>query len=460
MINSLFFPNKNGQLKFWFLFHLFLGLLTTISTVYLIVWFYIVLVYGLFTVINSNIVEKKIINLVLLLFYTAPFEIVCRMANTSPFIPFELGKYISFFILMFGIRLIYNIDYKGIAIILLLIPGIVLGWSHAPDYRYIIFNILGLINLGLGIAFFGGIILKNQTLSINQSLRLMLYPLLISVIYAFITTPKYADISFELGANFDTSGGFGVNQVSTAFGLGLFLAFYLWLIGEKYSGFNKSLDFGVAIFFLFQGLLTFSRGGIIGGIIGILLLLYNQWFLKNNRIVLTRISKLVLLGIPLIIFTFLIANKITQGKLLQRYQGETVGTLAGVKDKTINSITTGRYDIFLGDIEIFLNHPILGVGVNESRYYRNYAEGVVAHVELSRLVSEHGILGLIVFGYLVFILALKYKYLKTEYSILVILFIIGLYTTFHAATRTFMSPLIMAMACIPINSIRKKQNAT
>jgi hypothetical protein len=49
------------------------------------------------------------------------------------------------------------------------------------------------------------------------------------------------------------------------------------------------------------------------------------------------------------------------------------------------------------------------------------------------------------------------KYLKTEYSILVILFIIGLYTTFHAATRTFISPLIMAMACIPINSIRKKQ---
>jgi hypothetical protein len=64
---------------------------------------------------------------------------------------------------------------------------------------------------------------------------------------------------------------------------------------------------------------------------------------------------------------------------------------------------------------------------------------------------------LIIFLYLIFILANKMKYLKTEYSILVILFIVGLYTTFHAATRTFISPLIMALACIPISSIQKRQ---
>jgi hypothetical protein len=260
-----------------------------------------------------------------------------------------------------------------------------------------------------------------------------------------------------LGANFDSSGGFGSNQVSTAFGLGLFLAFYFWLNGSRLSGFNKIFDFGVAILFLLQGLLTFSRGGIIGGVIGILFLIYNQGFLKNNKIVFSRISKLFLLGIPLIIFTFLITNDITQGKLLQRYQGETVGTLAGAKDKDLNHLTAGRLNMFLGDIEIFLNHPFLGVGVNESRYHRNYAEGVVAHVELSRLLAEHGIFGLIIFLYLIFILAIKMKYLRTEYSILVILFILGLYTTFHAATRTFMSPLIMAMACIPINSLKSNK---
>jgi hypothetical protein len=457
LINSLFFPKNNNQLKFWFLFHVLLGVLSTISVFFIIGWFYLVLILGITKIFSTNLVETKIIYLILLLLYIAPFEMVCRMANTSPLIPYEMGKYISFFFLVYGLNLIRVIDYKGIIMVLLLIPGIVLGWSHAPDYRYIIFNVLGLINLVLGIVFFSGVNLKKNFFDFNGSLRLLVYPLLIAVVYAFIKTPKYDDILFDLGANFEASGGFGSNQVSTAFGLGLFLAFYFWLNGSRLTGFNKIFDFGVAMLFLFQGLLTFSRGGIIGGVIGILFLIYNQWFLKNNKIVFSKISKLFLLGIPLILFTFLITNDITQGKLLQRYQGETVGTLAGVKDKDLNHLTTGRLNIFLGDLETFLNHPILGVGVNESRYYRNYAEGVVAHVELSRLLSEHGIFGLIIFLYLIFILAIKMKYLKTEYSILAILFIVGLYTTFHAATRTFMSPLIMAMACIPINSIRKKQ---
>lgn len=457
MINILFFPNYNKQLRFWFLFHVLLGVLSTISVFFLIAWFYLVLIFGISKIFSTNLVETKNIYLTLLLFYLAPFEIVCRMANTSPIIPYELGKYLSFFFLLYGLSLTRTIEKKGILIVLLIIPGIILGWTNSDNYRSIIFNVLGLINLGLGVAFFGGLALKKNILDLNKSLKLLFYPLLVSVIYAFIKTPKYDDISFDLGANFDASAGFGSNQVSTAFGLGLFLAFYFWLIGSRLSGFNNIIDFGISILFLFQGLLTFSRGGIIGGIIGILLLIYNQWFLKNNKMIFSRISKIFLVGIPLVIFTFLISNQITDGILLQRYQGETSGTLSGVKEKDLNNLTTGRFEIFLGDLEIFLNHPILGVGVNESKYHRNYAEGVVAHVELSRLLSEHGLLGLIIFLYLIFILVLKMKYIKTEYAILVILFIIGLYTTFHSATRTFMSPLIMAMACIPINSIRKKQ---
>ena len=457
MINSLFFPSNNGQLKFWFLLHVVLGVLSTISVFFIIVWFYLVLIFGISRIFTSGTIEKKIVQLILLLLYISPFEMVCRMANTSPLIPFELGKYIAFFFLIYGLSLLRIIEKKGILIVLMVLPGIFLGLSNVSDYRYIIFNVLGVINLGLGVTFFGSVVLRKTKFNFNESLRLLFYPLLVSLIYAFIRTPKYDDMTFDLGANFDASGGFGSNQVSTAFGLGLFLAFYFWLLGMRLSGFNKFLDFGIAIFFLFQGLLTFSRGGIIGGVLGVSLLIYSQWFSNNSKLVFSRISKLFLIGIPLIIFTFLITNQITQGTLLQRYQGETAGTLAGVKDKSINNITTGRYDIFLGDIEIFLNHPFLGVGVNESRNYRNYAEGVVAHVELSRLMSEHGLLGLIIFGFLVFILTGKLKYLRTEYAILVVLFIIGFYTTFHAATRTFMSPLIMALACIPINSIGKKK---
>ncbi len=453
MVNNLFFPKSNNQLKYWFLFHLTLGVLTTISVFFLIGWFYLALISGIIKIYNSNTLDKKIIYLISLLFYIAPFEMVCRMAST-PFIPFELGKYISFCFLLYGLILIRVNDYSGILMVLLLVPGILLGWSHTPDYRYIIFNVLGLINLGLGIGFFSNIMLKKNVIDINGALRLLVYPLLIAVVYAFIKTPKYDEMSFDLGANFEASGGFGSNQVSTAFGLGLFLAFYFWLNGLRLTGFNKILDFGLAIFFLFQGLLTFSRGGIIGGVIGILLLIYNQWFLKNNKIVFSRITKLFIIGIPLVIFTFFITNEITQGKLLQRYQGETDGTLAGAKEKDLNNITTGRYNIFTGDIEIFLQNPLFGLGVNQSRFYRNYAEGVVAHVELSRLLAEHGILGLIIFMYFIVISFQKIKYIRTDYSLLIILFVIGFYTTFHAATRTFISPLLMSIVCLKLKNVK------
>ena len=148
----------------------------------------------------------------------------------------------------------------------------------------------------------------------------------------------------------------------------------------------------------------------------------------------------------------IVANNLTDGSLLLRYQGETQGTLLGVKEKSINSISTGRLNIFLGDLEIFSKYPIFGVGVNESRNYRNYQQGVVAHVELSRLLSEHGILGVLIFS--VFLRSLFAGFSKSSINPIYLLFaVIGLYTTFHAATRTFLSPLFMAMAFLPTNTL-------
>ena len=222
--------------------------------------------------------------------------------------------------------------------------------------------------------------------------------------FTYLKTPDFDDIQFSLNANFETSGGFGSNQVSTALGLGFFLIFIFWVNQWKLSGFRGGdiiLLFGMAL----QGLLTFSRGGMLGGGIGILIILITLNFNRlksgfNNRI--KRINQYAVLGIVTIIFLFLFANRITGGLLSLRYRGETNATIAGLKEKTVSTLTTGRWDIFLADLALWEKYPILGVGVGASQFIRENLNGVAAHVELSRLMAEHGLLGLLFFAILLF----------------------------------------------------------
>lgn len=461
MLNTLFFPSTLRHLQFWFVFHLILGYLATLTPGFIIGWFYIVLFLILYKLLKSQNVEIKLKLLLALLFYLVPFEIIARMSNTSPIIPYEIGKYLTFFVFLCGILLIKKPIPHGYLILIFLLPGIFIGFIKILDYRHMVMNTLGLMNLGLGISFFGGLVFNRLSFNFNNYLRLLIYPLLLSLVFTIIKTPKYDDLEFNLGANFDVSGGFGSNQVSTAFGLGLFLVFYLWIVRSDFTGFWRNLDLIVSMLFLFQGLLTFSRGGVIGGILGIMLLWFSIIFgVRNHKIQKPKLNyfRILFLGVPLIFTILLLVNNFTQGQLVLRYQGETTGTLIGGKEKTLNSITTGRYDIFLADLEIFLQNPIWGVGVNQSRYLRNSDNGVVAHIELSRLLAEHGLWGLFIFLFLIYLLLDKLKYLRTQYSILVILFVIGLYTTFHAATRTFISPLIMSLILLPTRTFGNKHS--
>jgi hypothetical protein len=236
----------------------------------------------------------------------------------------------------------------------------------------------------------------------------------------------------------------------------MFLVFFLWFQNYSITGSSRLVDIGLSAFFLFQGLLTFSRGGIIGSIIVcVILLFYHNRIRLQKKATANIRMKFIFGGLPILILVMIVANNITDGKLLLRYQGETNGTLLGVKEKNLNTITTGRLDIFSGDMGTFFQHPLFGVGVNESRYYREYLHGVVAHVELSRLLSEHGILGMIIFTFFLLSIYTGWKIRKIN-ILFFLLSILGVYTTFHAATRTFLSPLLMALAFIPEKSIKNK----
>ena len=300
-------------------------------------------------------------------------------------------------------------------------------------------------------------------------MQLILLPCIGVLAFTLIKNPDFSSYQFELGANFKTAGGFGSNQVSTVLGLGAFVTFLFWI--NKWPLF-KNRTYTIILFALFtmQGLLTFSRGGMIGALVGIIVLayIYSKVSGKDRKLYhVPRISGFILIsGISLVVL-FTAANAITGGVLELRYAGETNATLRGTREKDLNVLTTNRYDIFKADIKIWQDYFLLGAGVgageflrqNEGfEYYAASSQGVAAHVELSRLLSEHGLLGLF---YFIIILVVGWRvYTRNKgnpkyTALLLSLYMLALYTTFHAATRTFLTPLLISLSTVKIVDIKE-----
>jgi hypothetical protein len=436
MLKWLLSNSNNKQQLF---FHVALGWISLFTPVFFIIWYYLIFLVFFQKIIKQKF-ENSVIYILIFLMYSSSFEILGRMSNSSPVIPYELGKYMTFFLLIIGLFKVKNIGIIGIVIVLCLIPGIIVGLPFYKTYKDLVFNVLGTINIGLGIALFANLkITESQLFSL---LKLLIMPMLSILAYSIFRMPDLNESEFELGAN-KIVGGFGSNQIATVFGIAIFVLFVFWNKEYSFSGFSRWIDIFILFLFLFFGLLTFSRGGIVGGFLGILFYIYFQTvsFKKSFNLI------YLILVIPLLWAGIYAANELTDGNLLLRYSGETNGTLDGNKEKNLNQLTTGRFNLFIEDIELFQRNPILGLGVKQSVEKRDLTSGIITHVELGRLFSEHGLFGLIlgiIFFYLLFRGFIDGH--KSNFNGLVfILYMIGFYTSFHAATRTFVSPLLMPL---------------
>jgi hypothetical protein len=434
----------------WLIFHILLGFVCTFTPFALIFWFYLVL----FSSINKAVLNLKIgkpFYYIALFTYLIPFELLGRMTKSYPFLPIELSKY---FIIIFSILGIFITQKKNLVWLLLVIfSALLLFVDHSGQRVFydIVNNYFGFLAICLLLSF----ILAQRFINFNIHivLKILLFSIIPSLFYSFIKTPNFDDIQFTLGANFATSGGAATNQVSTVFGLGLMLCFYFWYKKIALSG-HRNFDILMGIAFFAQGLLTFSRGGIVVAILAIVffILLDSQ---KLN-------IKIIYLGVVvsfLVIFTFNYIDDMTGGKLLLRYQGETEGTYNYGAEKDLKKITSGRSLIFEEDLKLWFAYPILGVGVGNSRYLRGGTdERVAAHIELSRLLAEQGFLGLIYFLVLTNLGLKLWKISRIEKvkAIYFILFFIGYLTTFHASMRTFVTPLLIGLSAIGIQSVKRK----
>jgi len=431
--------------------HLFLGVLMALIPKLVAFWYVGFLFYLVFQFLFKN--KRYVVGL--LIAYNLGIEIIGRMVNLYPIIPWELCKYITGLLVFMAVLIEggrRSTIFLGLLIVLLCIPSIVTG---VQDFERIVFSTFGMVNTGIVIIYFHN---RKYTLEgFIELVRYLLLPLISILVYITIDTPSFSDLDFELGANFATTGGFGSNQMSTILGLGAMLPALVFFIKRKLFVY-KWIDLLLIVYFLFRGLLSFSRGGVLSAIVAFViffLIISRAKEIKMYQILVRKISlKNLLLFISGVVLVFFIGNYVTRGALLLRYQGETAGTLSGDKEKTLNTITTGRFDIMMSDLEMWADYPIWGVGAGVSAAYRvNYGvHAIVAHTEYSRVLAEQGMFGLLILLILnIYIpILIVSRRNKVEAAFLMCLFVLAVLTSFHAGMRTFTTPLLAGMSVIRI----------
>jgi O-antigen ligase len=265
-------------------------------------------------------------------------------------------------------------------------------FTRVPEGEYIrkaiAFNLSGPFVLGIaGLYFYKRVTYKEDLLN---ALFFMLLPLISMVTYLFLYTPNLREIVFGGVANFTTSGGFGPNQVATALGLGIFNISVLFLLKKRITGYLL-LDVFVLLYFVYRALLTFSRGGLITGVIAIIS--FVLFYTLFKKVSFGAFISYALLTAVFIVSIWLYTSNITGGMLDNRYSGKNAN---GVKKE---DITTGRGEILNEQIASFLENP-LGIGVGNGKYKRQGA--IVGHVtaashnEVGRLIEEHGVIGFVI----------------------------------------------------------------
>lgn len=377
--------------------------------------------------------------------YISAAEVFIRM--TKGFILYETGKYAVIFFLLLGI---FNGQYKQkfatqyVFYIMLLMLGIV--FTQVPEgeslRKAIIFNLSGPIVLGVAaFYFYKRPIIKKDLMN---SLFMMILPLISMVTYLYFRTPDLKEIVFGGTANFEASGGFGPNQVATAIGLGIFIISILMIMKEKITGY-VFLDALLLIYFIYRGLLTFSRGGILTGVIA--LVVFALFYSLHSKGALKLLLKY---GFTAIIFTSAIwvyTSGATGGMLSNRYAGKNA---AGVQKEDISS---GRIAILETQVKNFFVNPV-GIGVGNGKYKRiTSGEHVTAasHNEVGRLIEEHGVIGGIILLLLLTVPLFSF-FNGTNYQrgFLISFYLLWFLTINHSAMRIAFPGFIYALSLINI----------
>ena len=422
--------------------HAFLGFVLFLFPFFSKVYGIAILVFGIYFIIQSKNKQNEAL---LMAAYAVSAEIMLRMTGGT-FVN-EYGKYLVMLFLFLGM-LFSGFSRNALVywlFLFFLVPSVVLSTvtlDITTDVKKaIVFNISGPVCLGIS-----AIYCYKRELTFQRLLGIITafsLPLLCLVTYLYFYTPNIQDVVTGTQSNFETSGGFGPNQVSTILGLGIFI-FFVQLMLNSTNGILQIINGGLVLFFAYRGLITFSRGGIYTGVAMILLLLAILYFQANFQTK-PKIAGIILLSFLAALAVWSYSSIKTNGLLDKRYANQDA---AGREKK---SQLSGREILIESELKMFYENPILGVGVGKNKELRKSQTGIdlATHNEITRMLAEHGTLGIV--GLLILVITPLYLFLVDRQNILALsFFVFWLLTINHAAMRLSAPAFIYALSLLKV----------
>lgn len=368
--------------------------------------------------------------------YLAGAEVMWRMAGGTPF--YEYGKYA---VALLMAALIHRFPGwrrpNGLALIylLLLLPSIQLTVDQLGGLLAarsdISFNLSGPLALAASVLFFSGV--DHDQLHLRRLLISLLAPLAGISAIAGRATLTADHIAFGGESNFVTSGGFGPNQVSAALGLGAVIG--VLVASQTRDRRWRWCFLGLAGLQLVQAVITFSRGGVLNALVCIAVLAVH--YLPRPRVRMMLLPALLVFGLVGVKLVLPALDRWTHGALSERYS---------------NLNSSVRKSIAEEEIQMFRDHPALGVGPGMAKYHRTLSTRIqiAAHTEYTRLLAEHGILGAVALATLVLMVGWSYLRAPTTMTKAWVAVLAGwaMVEMSHAAMRIAVISVLIGLATI------------
>jgi hypothetical protein len=323
---------------------------------------------------------RQIRNVSIVVAYVAGSEVLWRMDRADVF--YEFGKYTVAAILLIALFRTRARRNRALAILYfaLLVPSVIMTvvtLEGVAVRQETAFTMSGPLAITIAIIFFSSIRLDAEKL--RRCYVAFIAPVAGIAAVLLVATSRSEAIDFGNASNYVTSGSFGPNQVSAM--LGLAALFLVLLSFDRHLGLaGRGAALALAALFAGQSALTFARGGVglaLAAVMGAIFVL-----MRGSRRARVTIVVVAILGVALgklVVEPRL--DRITQGKLAERYS---------------STKTSGRELFISSELEMFAEHPIIGVGPGvgkKIREQRGLHQGP-SHTEYTRMLAEHGIFGL------------------------------------------------------------------
>jgi O-antigen ligase len=203
------------------------------------------------------------------------------------------------------------------------------------------------------------------------------------------------------------------------------------------------------LIFAFRGIVTFSRGGVLTAIMMVFIFLLVLYYQANVR-TRPKIGLIIILSFVAALGVWGYSSLQTGGLINKRYANQDA------RGREKKSQLTGRETLIATEMQMFWDNPILGVGVGRNKEIREKETGIISasHNEITRMLAEHGSLGLIdllILGFTPLVL-----FMANRQNIFALSFLVfWLLTINHAAMRLAAPAFVYALSLLKVYTIEK-----